>query len=119
MKVVGLLFGLVAVLLGGPWEKGFGWRGSALPVLQHRFGWRAASLGLGLAWGVWHLLLLFIDGTSQAYIPPASFFLNVAAMSEVFAWVVAMLVLLALLASGLTAGGSAVASLPGFVAAKP
>ena len=66
----------------------FGWRGYALPVLQDRFGWRAASLGLGLVWGLWHLPLFFIDGTSQAHIPIALFLPSVVAMSVLFAWLV-------------------------------
>ena len=76
------------LLLGGPMGEEFGWRGYALPVLQDRFGWRAASLGLGLVWGGWHLPLFFIDGTAQAHIPPALFLLSCVAMSVVFAWLV-------------------------------
>jgi membrane protease YdiL (CAAX protease family) len=76
------------LLLGGPMGKEFGWRGFALPVLQDRLGWRAASLGLGLVWGAWHLPLFFIDGTAQAHIPPALFLLSVVALSVVFAWLV-------------------------------
>ena len=74
------------LLLGGPLGEEFGWRGYALPVLQDRLGWRAASLGLGLVWGVWHLPLFFIDGTAQSQIPLALFLLSVVAMSVVFAW---------------------------------
>jgi hypothetical protein len=76
------------LLLGGPMGEELGWRGFALPVLEYRFGWRAASLGLGLVWGVWHLPLFFIDGTSQARVPPALFLLSAVAMSVVFAWLV-------------------------------
>ena len=72
--------------LGGPLGEEFGWRGYALPVLQDRLGWRAASVGLGLVWGVWHLPLFFIDGTAHAHIPLALFLLSVVAMSVVFAW---------------------------------
>jgi membrane protease YdiL (CAAX protease family) len=78
----------LVLLLGGPVGEEFGWRGYALPVLQDRLGWRAASLGLGLVWGVWHLPLFFIDGTAQARIPLALFLLSVVAMSVVFAWLV-------------------------------
>jgi len=151
----------LVLLLGGPLGEEFGWRGYALLVLQDRLGWRAASLGLGLVWGVWHLPLFFIDGTAQAHIPLALFLLSVVAMSVVFAWlvnrtagsvvsalalhtainfwtsvvpvlpteasyrayafVVAMLVLLALVAlltSGPMAGRAAVGA-PGFVQAEP
>jgi membrane protease YdiL (CAAX protease family) len=78
----------LVLLLGGPLGEEFGWRGYALPVLQDRLGRRAASLGLGLVWGVWHLPLFFIDGTAQARIPLALFLLSVVAMSVVFAWLV-------------------------------
>jgi membrane protease YdiL (CAAX protease family) len=78
----------LVLLLGGPLGEEFGWRGYALPVLQDRLGWRAASLGLGLVWGVWHLPLFFIDGTAQAHIPLALFMLSVVAMAVVFAWLV-------------------------------
>lgn len=144
------------LLLGGPLGEEFGWRGYALPVLQDRWGWCAASLVLGLVWGVWHLPLFFIEGTSQAHIPLALFLLSVVAMSVLFAWlvsrtagsvvaalvlhtainfwptvvpilptegsyrayafVVAMLVLLAL---GLMAQRGAVGPAQGFVEAKP
>lgn len=76
------------LLLGGPMGEEFGWRGYALPALQERWGWRTASLGLGLVWGVWHLPLFFIDGTSQAHIPLALFLLSVLAMSVLFAWLI-------------------------------
>ena len=76
------------LLLGGPLGEEFGWRGYALPGLQDRMGWRMASLGLGLVWGVWHLPLFFVEGTSQAHIPLALFLLSVVAMSVLFAWLV-------------------------------
>jgi uncharacterized protein len=78
----------LVLLLGGPLGEEFGWRGFALPFLQDRLGWRAASLVLGLVWAVWHLPLFYIDGTAQAHIPLALFLLSVVAMSVVFAWLV-------------------------------
>lgn len=39
-------------------------------------------------WGLWHLPLFFIAGTSQAHIPLALFLLRVVAMSVLFAWIV-------------------------------
>ena len=76
------------LVFGGPLGEELGWRGYALPSLQDRCDWRVASLGLGLVWGVWHLPLFFIDGTSQALTPLALFLLSVVAMSVVFAWLV-------------------------------
>jgi membrane protease YdiL (CAAX protease family) len=46
---------LVAVLGGGLEEPG--WRGFALPRLEHRYTPVVATLILGLAWGVWHVPL--------------------------------------------------------------
>ena len=45
-------------LLGGPLGEESGWRGYALPRLQHRFGPFASSLILGLLWANWHLPLM-------------------------------------------------------------
>jgi uncharacterized protein len=45
----------VAVLGGGLEEPG--WRGFALPRLEHRYTPVVATLILGLAWGVWHVPL--------------------------------------------------------------
>jgi uncharacterized protein len=78
----------LVLLIGGPLGEEFGWRGYALPSLQAGNDWRMASLGLGLVWGVWHLPLFFIAGTSQAHIPVALFLLSVVAMSVLFAWLV-------------------------------
>jgi uncharacterized protein len=78
----------LVLLIGGPLGEEFGWRGYALPILQANRDWRVASLGLGLVWGVWHLPLFFITGTSQAHIPLALFLLSVVAMSVLFAWMV-------------------------------
>ena len=79
---------VLVLLLGGPVGEEFGWRGHALGCLQDRCGWRIASVALGVVWGVWHLPLFFIDGTSQAHIPLALFLLSGVAMSVLFAWLV-------------------------------
>jgi len=94
------LMNLFAVLLlGGPLGEEFGWRGYALPNLQARLGWRAASLALGLVWGVWHLPLLLISDTVQAHMTLGLFLLSAVAMSVLFAWF------------GLHTGGSVAAAL--------
>jgi uncharacterized protein len=59
----------VHVALGGPLGEEFGWRGYALPEMTDRYGWRAASLALGLVWAAWHLPLFFMAGTSQNQTP--------------------------------------------------
>lgn len=53
---------LLFVLVFGPLAEELGWRGHALDRLKLRFGPLRASLVLGLAWGVWHLPLVFVEG---------------------------------------------------------
>lgn len=77
---------VLILLLGGPLGEEFGWRGYALPVLQKRYGWRVASLVLGIVWGAWHLPLFFIANTTQKHIPVALFMVSTVAMSVLFAW---------------------------------
>lgn len=108
--VVGLLTVLVVVALGGEvdWGAGvpaamivpvfvmiyfanalpeeFGWRGFALDPLQRRFSALGASLVLGLIWGLWHLPLVFIAGTTQAAIPFYEFVLQTVALAVLYTW---------------------------------
>ena len=36
----------------------------ALPVLNAKMGWRAASLVIGVIWGLWHVPMFFTAGTA-------------------------------------------------------
>ena len=77
---------LLIFLVGGPLGEEFGWRGYALPALQTRWGWRLASLLLGMVWAVWHLPLFYSAGTLQSHLPMGLYALSAVASSVLFAW---------------------------------
>jgi len=54
----------------------YGWRGFAIDRLQSRWNALTASLVLGFLWGLWHLPLHFMTGTTQEIIPVAEFILK-------------------------------------------
>jgi uncharacterized protein len=56
---------LRVLFLGGPLGEELGWRGFVLPRLQVGRTAFAASLLLGVIWGVWHVPLYFVPGTGQ------------------------------------------------------
>jgi membrane protease YdiL (CAAX protease family) len=60
------LIGMVLLgIITGPLSEELGWRGFALDRLQDRHGPWIATLIIGLFWGLWHLPLFFIRGTTQ------------------------------------------------------
>lgn len=59
---------LKMLLIGGLTEEP-GWRGFALPILRRRRGPLAASLVLGLVWGLWHLPIYGLPGLGNP-LPP-------------------------------------------------
>jgi uncharacterized protein len=73
-------------VVGGPLGEELGWRGYALPAMQERIGWRSTSLILGAIWGVWHLPLFFIAGSSQSNGSVAVFFVLIIATSVFYTW---------------------------------
>jgi uncharacterized protein len=78
------IFGQILVV-GGPLGEEFGWRGYALPALEHKTGWRWASLIVGGIWALWHLPLFYMSGTAQANMPMAMFMASSVALSVIFA----------------------------------
>jgi len=64
----------------------YGWRGYALGPLSNRFNALAASIILGLLWGLWHLPLHFIEGTVQANIPVYQFILQQIVLAIFYTW---------------------------------
>ena len=55
---------LQAVFIYGGAEE-LGWRGIMQPILEKRFPFPIATLITGVVWGLWHIPLWFIDGSSQ------------------------------------------------------
>jgi membrane protease YdiL (CAAX protease family) len=77
---------LLIFLVGGPLGEEFGWRGFALPALQECWGWRIASVVLGIVWAAWHLPLFYTAGNLQSHWPFGWFALSVIASSVLFTW---------------------------------
>jgi hypothetical protein len=76
------------LLLGGPVQEEFGWRGYALEPLIDRFGALPASLGLGIVWGVWHLPWFYMPSMTMYYQRPlVGFLVTITLLSVVMTWV--------------------------------
>ena len=78
----------LAILVSTPVQAGeeIGWRGFALPRLADRFGFRGASLVLGVIWAGWHLPQFYIadaDTYHQSFVVWAP---QVVALSVALAW---------------------------------
>ncbi len=61
--LIPLVFLQALFIYGG--EEEFGWRGIMQPILEKRFPFPIATLITGVVWGIWHIPLWFIDGSSQ------------------------------------------------------
>ncbi len=77
---------VLVFLIGGPLGEEFGWRGYAQPAMQARWGWRRASLALGVVWAAWHLPLFYGSGTVQSHLPFGLYAISAVPSSVVFAW---------------------------------
>src|SRR5919107_2775287 len=64
-----------------------GWRGYALPRLLAQRSALAASLILGVLWGLWHLPTFFVPGAPQHGLPITAFLLLTVAYSVLFTWI--------------------------------
>jgi uncharacterized protein len=65
----------------------YGWRGFALDRLQSRWNALTASLILGFLWGLWHLPLHFMVGTTQEIIPVVEFILKQMVGAIFYTWI--------------------------------
>ena len=74
----------------GPLFEETGWRGFALPRMQHRFGPLRGSLLLGLLWGGWHFFLYlpawWAQGAVAGVAGAAIFVAFTVTISVVFTW---------------------------------
>jgi membrane protease YdiL (CAAX protease family) len=80
------LFLLILALTDGLGEE-LAWRGFALPRLLSRHNALAASLILGVLWGLWHLPLVWTEGATLYQQPVWLFLLDITAKSVLFTWV--------------------------------
>jgi len=81
--------GVIGSFVAGLGEE-LGWRGFALPRLQARQSALAASLLLGVLWGLWHLPLLIAQGlplTAAGLVGFIFFLLHIIAYAVLFTWV--------------------------------
>lgn len=75
---------LSAIFFGGIEE--FGWRGVLLPELLKKHGYIFSTVTVGIIWGVWHLPLFYILGTTQyEMFFPIFLFLSIG-LSAIFTW---------------------------------
>ncbi len=61
--LIPLVFLQAVFIYGG--EEELGWRGIMQPILEKKFKFPIATVITGVVWGIWHIPLWFIDGSSQ------------------------------------------------------
>ena len=76
------------LLLGGPVQEEFGWRGYLLDALQDRTGATVAGVAVGLVWAVWHAPLFFIPSETIYYESSfVGFAVSITLLSVLMTWV--------------------------------
>jgi uncharacterized protein len=78
----------IPLIVLGPLSEEIGWRGYALDRLQTQWNALVSSLMVGLVWGLWHVPLFYMVGTSQheLAIPFIGFVGGIMAVSVPFTW---------------------------------
>jgi membrane protease YdiL (CAAX protease family) len=77
---------IIMFFIGGPLAEEYGWRGYALDRLQSKFNALVSSLILGLIWGLWHLPLFFITGTTQSFLPWYEYLILQVTITITYTW---------------------------------
>jgi hypothetical protein len=76
------------LVLGGPLQEEFGWRGYLLDALQARFSAVGSGIAVGLVWAVWHLPLFYIPSETIYYRNPfLGFAVSITLLSVLMTWV--------------------------------
>ena len=76
------------LLLGGPVQEEFGWRGYLLDPLQDRLTPVGGGIAVGLVWAVWHLPLFYIPSETIYYQNPIlGFVVSITLLSVLMTWV--------------------------------
>ena len=76
------------LVLGGPVQEEFGWRGYLLDPLQERLTPLGAGVAIGLVWAVWHLPLFYIPSETIYYDNPfLGFAVSITLLSVLMTWV--------------------------------
>ena len=83
---------LSVLLLAATFEE-LGWRGYAFDSLRARYTFLSAALAFGVLWSLWHLPLLFVNGSYQHDILTQSpwfavnFFVSIVPMGIIISWI--------------------------------
>lgn len=76
------------LLLGGPLQEEFGWRGFLQDKLQEKRSALTSAILTGLVWGLWHLPLFFMPRQEFYYNRPVwGLLLSTTLVAILFAWV--------------------------------
>ena len=61
--LIPIVFLQAVFVYGG--EEELGWRGTMQPILEKKFPFPIATVITGTVWGIWHIPLWFVEGSSQ------------------------------------------------------
>lgn len=77
---------ILNLFLFGVLSSALAWQGYFLPQLQNKYSALVASLFVGLAWGLWQVPTLYIEGVFGIYQSIAWMFLEMIALAIILTW---------------------------------